>query len=403
MTVATRAVGYVSDLSHHISRPATPLVSQLVLTPVAADNFNRANGTIAGANNWAATSGGSAVISSSTLISGGASPTVFGDSRTDAYNSNQYSRAVVTAGLSSGEWIGLAVRNQDAQNCYLGIWFNNAGSLQLQIFKLVAGVFTQLNGANTVGAAFPAGTVLMTVAEGNVIRLSDSLGNASAVIDTTFTGGTPGIQFFGLSGGVDNWDGGNAATTALSAASATDNFNRANGGVSVGQPNWQILTGYPAVDIPIVTNQLNPTTGSHAADVRTDAFSSDQWSSIQMGSAAMDTAGFTGALTRVNAGLNSGYLGVQFGDQAALGLSYRIYRLDAGASTLLAVAWAAASPALNDPAGSSYTLVSQGTRQSLRVNGSEILAVIDATYTSGKPGVMLFPTSSADNWTGGNV
>jgi hypothetical protein len=47
--------------------------------------------------------------------------------------------------------------------------------------------------------------------------------------------------------------------------------------------------------------------------------------------------------------------------------------------------------------------VSQGTRHSLRVNGSEILAVTDATYGSGPPGIMMFGNSTADNWSAGNA
>lgn len=381
-----------------VTTPASS-VRQLVLTQVASDNFNRSNGSIAGANNWLAFTSGSAVIASNALASSAAAPTSLGDYRTsEAYNTDQYSKAVVSSAPASGDWVGLTVRNQNNQNNYLGIWFNNSGQLVLAIYKTVSGSFVALAGTQGLGASFPVGTVLTMRAEGSVITFEDSLGNGCSAIDTTFTGGTPGVLIVGTSGALDTWEGGKASTTALSTSAVADNFNRANNGLTVGQSNWQVMSGYPAVDPPIVSNQINPTTGAHAAAVRTDTFSLDHWSAVQQGTAAMNTAGFSGVLTRVNAALNSGYLGIVRGGS---NISYQLFRLDNGSSTLLAIR---AGPAItNDPAGTEYTLVSQGNRHSLRTNGAEILAVTDTTYPTGKPGVMGFPISSMDNWSAGNL
>lgn len=370
---------------------------QLVLTSVATDTFNRANGTIAGANNWAATSEGSMTIVSN-QISGVTGNT--GNYRTDTYNSNQYSSLVITATPTSGLYIGVSVRNQDSQNNYTFIYYYDGSQYYLNLYKKVAGSYTSLM-SEGLGAPLAVNSVLQLVVENNVLTCTG--GNQEFVcVDNTFSsGGTPGLEAYGATVG-DNWTGGNAATGAVGAATATDNFNRANGNMSSGQPNWIQMSGYPAFEIPIVSNQLNPATNAQLfGDQRTDTFAADQWSQIQLGTGGnsqVNTNGaFVGATTRMNSGQTSGYLGCNFS-----GTTYRIYRLDSGVATLL-ISTSNIGGTLVDPAGTAYTLVSAGSRHSFRVNGSEVLAVTDSTYTTGKPGVFLYGTCTADNWSAGNV
>lgn len=386
---------------------------QLVLTQIASDNFNRANGAISGANNWLATSEGSAVIASNELESGTLN-TARGNYRTnETYNSNQYSQATVgSVALASGDYIGVSIRNQDNANNYTGIYFNNVGSFFLILYKKVAGTYTQLVQFNLSGA-LPQGTTFTLAGEGSVLSLRYS-GGGAVVIDSTFpSGGTPGVEmFWGASGAgtMDNWAGGNAATGALPAALVTDNFNRANGGVSSGQPNWQVMaysagntTPFATTDAQIVSNQVVDTQAAgtqHNGSTRTDSFNSDHWSTIQQGTTAETAGGFAFATARMQNGGNAGYIGGSFHNNSA-----QIYRLDGGGvagggtSTLLA---GVATPG-NDPAGTTYALVANGSRISLMLNNAEILAVTDATYTGGTPGIMAYGTASLDNFTAGNV
>jgi hypothetical protein len=383
---------------------AAPLgvaIAGLALTQVAADNFNRANGAIAGANNWAAISTGGMSVAANEAT--GAAGVQQGNYRTDAYTSDQYSQCQVgSVALVAGGYIGVSVRNQDNANNYLLIYYDNAGTYQLVLYKKVAGVYTSLFTQALAGAQ-PQGTVLELVAEGHVLTAYLAGAPQFAILDTTFTaGGAPGIESFDANT-LDNWAGGNAKTAAVSAALASDNFS-VGAGVDTDGQAWALMN-YPyataTVDIPITAGQLsvqNPPITAHAGDVRTDAYGADHWSAVQMGTAAMNATGFVGVTTR-NQGAgatlgNSAYLGVMFQNDA-----YRIYRLDNGVSTELA-----GVPTLgNDPPGTSYTLVSQGTRHSFRVNGAEVLVATDATYAGGAPGVMMFPNSTADNWSGGNV
>lgn len=405
-TTAT-SPGYGND--EPIWPPAAPAVPELVLTEVAADSFARADGPIG--SGWAAISSGGMSIAGGEAI--GVNNTITGNYRTETYSSDQYSQLEVgSIALTEGAFLGPTVRNQDAENCYVLIYFENsqraAGTYELDFYKCVAGSFTLL-AEFTINGPLAASTLLTLIAEGSQLTAWVDDTPAFSMIDTTFTGGAPGIISFDAVA-VDDWQGGNAQTGAVGPAIASDNFARANGGLSVGQADWEILTGYPAVDIPILADQLHSSSGSHAADVRTDTYDADQWSAIQMGSADPNNSGFVGLLTRINAALNSGYLGVAFGNPLAGGsdpntsIAYRIYRLDNGASVLLAtVTTTQPNQLLTDPPGTAYTLVSDGARHSFRINGAEVVVAIDATYPDGQPGIMLYPTSTADNWTGGNV
>ena len=391
---------------------------QLVLTQKAQDNFNRPNGALGGSNNWAALTanqGGLSIASNEIeLVSAGVNQTA-GNYRTDAvYESDQYSQAIIgTQVPASSTWVGVSTRNQDAAgNCYLGMWWNNGGTWEVHIYREQAGAYTAIAGSN-VNIPTPAGgQTLRLVSEGSQHTLYLNETPYASATDTTFIGGTPGIQIAcgttsGGGGYLDNWTGGSAATGAVGATVAQDNFNRADGGVSVGHPEWQVMAYSPSqgttVDCTIVSQQINYSTATvHGGDVRTEpTWNSDQWSEIQQGTVAMTSSGFTFATVRNQAGGRSAYIGGLFNNG-----SYQIYRLDGGGiagsdhSTRLGPIVATTG---NDPAGTRYTLVAQGSRISLRVNGREVLAVTDATYAGGTPGIMFYATATGDNWSGGNA
>jgi hypothetical protein len=384
-----------------LGRSAAIVLPQLVLTPIDTDNFQRADASSLGAA-WTATSFGSMGVSGNEAV--GTTAAIKSNVRVGTYSNDQYARITVgSINSTTGSFIDTTVRNDPTgANGYAMLYFTPGGAPQLNLYKRVAGgSYTQLLSYSfTSGQPLPAGTVLTLVAEGSRLTAYVNTTPIWTFTDTTFASGAPGITSFNPVTG-DAWEGGNAHTGALGAATATDDFARADGGMSSGQTGWAAMTGYPAVDIPIVSGQLNVSSGTHAADKRTDAFSGDQWSSVKMGTIAPNSSGFVGMVLRVNAGSNSGYLGCLFEptDGHNSTPSYRIYRLDNGASTLLGNVEQGSA----DPAGTKYTFVAKGTRLSFRVNDCEVLAVTDATYAVGAPGIQMFPSSTADNWAGGNV
>ena len=177
--------------------------------PTASDDFNRADGGL-GAN-WTAVSDGGLSISSQAVL--GSSATA-GDIRVgETYPGDQSSQIEVTSTqLTGGQWIGPAVRMQNAgQDMYLGIYFWNSGTQQLRIYKRSAGTWTQLGSSYNSGA-LAAGTQLQLTAVGSTISFLQNGVVRISVTDSSITGGAPGIMTFGTAN-ADNWAGGTASST----------------------------------------------------------------------------------------------------------------------------------------------------------------------------------------------
>lgn len=406
-----------------IGKAGSSTLAQLTLTQVGSDTFTRSNGTIAGSNNWLATFDGSMSIVSNAAT--GVSNVIAGNYRSEIYSNDQYASCTLGTVPSSG-FIGVTVRNNASGNAnYAAVYFNESSShQQVNVYKRSGGGGYSVIAEHDFGTnVFAAGTVMTLVVEGSQLTVQMNGVGFISLNDSSITSGAPGIISFDPAT-ITNWSGGNAHTGAVTATIATDSFTRANGFMSAGQANWQTLsgttfTGTSAVDPSIVSNQLAASTGFHAAAVRTDITAPNQWSQLQMGLTTLTPGGggFVGLLTRMNGSpMNSGYLGVAFAASDQEGTSfnalatifqvtYRIYRIDSGVSTILVGAAVAVDGGTDpfDPTGTSYMLVSQGNRHSFRTNNAEVLAVTDTTYSTGSIGLMLFPPSTADNWSGGNV
>lgn len=419
---ASNAQGSTPATSSGIAIPAVTL-PQLNLTSIATDNFTRANSSSLGSG-WGNFSNGSLQISSNVAQSfyNGA---FIGNYRTDTYSSDHCSSITVGPVSASGsDTIGPITRYQAsgaaAGQYYCALVNGSAGSSYggISLWICHGGMsFSQLSSnVVTLGPATslaPGATnTVRLVSEGSRHTIYVGGIPVLSIWDNTLTGGVPGICALGNPPTATAFTGYNAATGAVSAALQTDNFNRANNGASVGQSGWAIMTGFPAGDPPIVSNEIEiPSGGSGArgALVRTETYNNDQWASLQIGSIqfAASEQGFLGVMTRVNSALNSGYLAII---GATSGYFYGIYRMDSGVANLLLAIDAfgtAGSGAPGDTTGTPLTLVSVGTRHSIRMGTQELLSVTDSTYTSGKPGIHLYPpfssTVTADNFACGNV
>ena len=213
-------------------------LAQKALAATAADNFNRANGSLG--PNWTDISdGGLAIVSQA--AAGTASAGVSGDIRTaESYTSDQYSQVAVTSTqLTGSQWIGPMVRAQNGgQNAYVGIYYWNNGSPDLMLFKRISGSWTQLGGTYSSGA-LAAGTQLQVKAAGSTISFLQNGVQRITATDTSLSGGAPGIMSYGT-GQVDNWSGGDAAAHLLG---RRDRFradrHRGAAGQRRGQPQRQ--------------------------------------------------------------------------------------------------------------------------------------------------------------------
>src|SRR5262249_9002445 len=180
---------------------------QTALAATASDNFNRANGSL-GASWTDISDGGLAIVSQA--VAGTSSSVVSGDIRTaESYPSDQYSQVQVTSTqLTGGQWIGPMVRAQNGGlNAYVGIYYWNNGSPNLELFKRSgSNTWTQLGSTYNSGP-LGAGAQLQVTAVGSAVSfLLNGVVRISAAA-TSLTGGAPGILSVGT-GRVDNWSGG---------------------------------------------------------------------------------------------------------------------------------------------------------------------------------------------------
>ena len=218
VTVKTNPAGQTCSVANGSGTIGSSGVTNVAVTCTTSaagsgsDDFNRPDGPL-GAN-WTDISDGGLAISSQAAAGTNASG-MSGDMRTgESYSSNQYSQVEVTSSqLTGGQWIGAAVRMQNAgQDGYAGIYYWNNGSPELMLYKRSSGNWTQLGNAYSSGP-LAAGTQLKLMVVGSTLSFLENGVERIAVYDNSLVGGAPGIIVDGT-GKVDNWSGGSAGFEA---------------------------------------------------------------------------------------------------------------------------------------------------------------------------------------------
>ena len=391
----------------YATSPGGVVLPQLTLTQVASDDFNRANGALAGTNGWIATADGSPAITANELSGVGAS--LAGAYRPELYSGDQYAQGVVGSQNNiSADFVGLTLRHNASTNAeYAMLYYINGTTPVLNFYyRLAPGTYTQIGGQSLPGAGLAPGTVLQFYVIGNVlVGLVNGVQMMSLIDNQIPSGGVPGVITFGGMT-MDNYVCGNASMGAsLGAAIGTDNFNRANGNASTGQSAfWTAVTGtfsgVASHDGVIVSNELNVSDSNHHTAARVETYNADQWASIGMGSTPPPTGSgaFVGVILRWNGA--TGYMFCYF---LNVPVSYRIYFIQTGTSSVELGAGCPAHGSNTNPTGTIYTGVAKGTRLSIRVNTCEVFSITDTRATVGQPGYQIFPTTTADNFAAGNA
>src|SRR6202012_5036724 len=174
------------------------------------------------------------------------------------------------------------------------------------------------------------------------------------------------------------------------AATVSDNFNRANGGLG---SNWTTVSGTPAPKI--VNNTAQP--GSPGT------LSSAYWSANTFGSNQYASASFPnssgtnyGPAIAVRLSNSKGYI-LWYGNSAS---TVSIWRMDSSSSwTQLAT-----SAQLTIAATDVWLFQAVGSTLTGYLNGKQVITTTDTHYTTGSPGIwMYFATNQITNWSGGDV
>ena len=174
---------------------------------------------------------------------------------------------------------------------------------------------------------------------------------------------------------------------------ASDNFDRANG--SLGS-NWtDMADGGLAISSDAVTG--TNASGMSGDMWSADAFGSDQFSQIELTGTQLSGGQWIGATVRAQDGGDDNYTGLYFWDYSNPELM--LFKRSGGNWTELG----GAVPTGPLAAGTVLEVDASGSTISLLENGSQVITATDTSITGGAPGIMAFGTSTAGDWTGGDL
>ena len=143
-------------------------------------------------------------------------------------------------------------------------------------------------------------------------------------------------------------------------------------------------------------------TGTSASGISGDiwtahAFTSDQYSQIEVASAQLTSAQWIGPAVRVADGGQNAYLGIYWWNSGRPEL--KLYLRHAGNFTPIGGVYNSGPLA----AGTKLKLVAIGNTVSFMENGVQRISVADGTLSRGAPGIVAYGTAKADNWSGGDA
>ena len=174
------------------------------------------------------------------------------------------------------------------------------------------------------------------------------------------------------------------------AATISDNFNRANGGLG---SNWTTVSGTTAPQI--VNNTAQP--GS-AGTLNSAYWSANTFGSNQYAAASFPNSSGTnyGPAIAVRLSNSKGYF-LWYGNSAS---TVSIWRMDSSSSWTQLKASAQLTVAATDV----WQLQAVGSTLTGYQNGQPVVTTTDTHYTTGGPGIwMYYATNQITNWSGGDV
>ena len=179
---------------------------------------------------------------------------------------------------------------------------------------------------------------------------------------------------------------------ASAAVIASDDFNRADGGLGAG---WTATSdGSMAISSQAVIGNVGATTG----DIRTaESYPGDQFSAVTVTSTQLTGGQWIGAGVRLQSSGRNGYAGIYYWNFGSPQLM--LYKRSGGSWTQLGGAYSPGPLA----AGTQLQVTAAGTAISFLVNGVQRLTVTDSTFTGGAPGIMAYGNGKLDSWSGGSA
>ncbi len=176
----------------------------------------------------------------------------------------------------------------------------------------------------------------------------------------------------------------------LAAAHASDDFGRPVGSLGA---DW---TGIRDGGLSISSHAVTGRSGLAGDIWTTEAFTSDQYSQIEVTSTQLTGGQWIGAAVRAQDGGRDAYVGVYYwnGGRPDLQLFKRI------GGNWTSFGDYSCGPL---PAGTRLKLMAVGSTIVFLENGALRLSASDGSLSGGAPGIMIYGTGTAGNWSGGDA
>ena len=304
--------------------------------------------------------------------------------------------------LASGAAYAVTVKtNPSGQTCTVSNGSGTIGSANVTN----VGVSCSNTASFTVGGAVSglSGTVVLQDNGGDDLSVS---ANGSFTFATALASGAaygvtvktnPSGQTCTVSNGSGTIGSANVTSvtvtcTANTATSASDDFNRADGGLGA---NWTAITDG---GMAIASQQVTGTVGVVSGDIRTaETYPGDQYSEVEVTSTPLTGSQWIGPAVRLQNGGQDGYVGIYNWNSGSPVL--QLFKRSGGNWTQLGSTYSSGPLA----AGTKLRLTVLGNSISFTANGVERIGLTDSTFGSGAPGIMAFGSATADNWSGSSV
>jgi hypothetical protein len=192
-----------------LAGPLSVIFPQVADAATVSDTFDRANGGLG--NNWTTTPGTAAPqISGNTLHAGTAGSLNSAYWSASTFGSDQFSQGTLPASSGGNYGPGLAVRLSGTKGYFL--WYGNSTNT-VSLWRMdSASSWTQLKASSTLTVA-PATDVWKIQVVGSTISGYQNGNLVVQATDTSITSGSPGVWLYYAANQIDNWSGGDVATT----------------------------------------------------------------------------------------------------------------------------------------------------------------------------------------------
>jgi Putative esterase len=192
-----------------LAGPLSVIFPQAADAATVSDSFDRANGGLG--SNWTTTPGTAAPqISGNTLRAGTAGSLNSAYWSASTFGSDQFSQGTLPASSGGNYGPGLAVRLSGTKGYFL--WYGNSTNT-VSLWRMdTASSWTQLKASSTLTVA-PATDVWKIQVVGSTISGYQNGNLVVTTTDTKITSGSPGVWLYYAANQIDNWSGGDVATT----------------------------------------------------------------------------------------------------------------------------------------------------------------------------------------------